>query len=253
MAFRLTLALLLLVAAAGRATATDVTACGQSIAARDTGVLTVDLTCSSSVDGAILGEKSTLDLNGHTLSGSGVYCTTSCTVKGPGTITNVHYDPGANATAIFANFQGSRRTKFVAENIDLHDNDNGIVSQAARVTLSGVNASNNDQNGIHTLGARIVRGTNVTASNNGASGLSVDSNGTVRLTGFTAMGNGWGGVINDGKRTVLVGSTVTGNAWPPFPGEPSMVDIATAAGRCPRLTSTTCDHSFPNCHVCSGD
>lgn len=253
MAFRLTLALMLLVAVAGRAAATDVTACGQTIAARDTGVLTVDLTCSSSVDGALLGDKATLDLNGHTLSGAGVYCTTSCTVKGPGTITNVHYYPAGNATAIFANFQGSRGTKFVAENIDLHDNDNGILSQARRVTLAGVNASNNVHDGIETFGANVIKGTNVTANNNGATGLDVQSVGTIRMTGFTATGNGWGGVINDGKRTVLVGSTVTGNAWPPFPGDPSMVDIATAAGRCPRLTTTTCDHSFPNCHVCSGD
>jgi len=145
----------------------------------------------------------------------------------------------------------------VSENVDVHDNDTGIVSQAARVTLSGVNASNNDQNGIRTLGARVVRATNVTASNNGESGLSDFTAtvriGTVRLTGFTAMGNGRGGVTNDGRLTVLVGSTVTGNAWPPAPDEPTMVDIATAEGRCPRLTTTTCDHSFPNCHVCSGD
>ena len=256
MAFRLTLALLLLVAAADRATATDVTACGQTVAARDTGVLTADLTCSSSAEGVFLEERATLDLGGHTISGGGVLCGGSCTVKGPGTIANVHTDGGYGA-GIYANLQGGRKRKFLAENVDVHDNDTGIVSQAARVTLSGVNASNNDQNGIRTLGARVVRATNVTASNNGESGLSDFTAtvriGTVRLTGFTAMGNGRGGVTHDGRVTVLVGSTVTGNAWPPAPDEPTMVDIATAEGRCPRLTTTTCDHSFPNCHVCSGD
>jgi len=80
--------------------------------------------------------------------------------------------------------------------------------------------------------------------------LDVQYRGSVLITGLTATGNGWGGVIKDGRRTRLVDSTVTGNAWPPFPGEPTMIDIA---GPCPKLLNTTCDHSYPNCGVCCQD
>jgi len=252
MTLRLTLAFVLLIAAVDRVTATDVTSCGQTVAPRDMAVLTTDLTCSSSASGVFLGDRSTLDMNGHTMNGGGVNCIGSCTVTGPGTITNVHA-PAHNGAGIVTNGAASRTSKFLAQDVDVSGNDQGIVTQARRVTLIGVNASNNAGDGIETF-SKTIRGMNVTASNNGATGLDVQSIGSVRMTGLTASGNGWGGLINDGKRTRLIDSTLTGNAWPPFPDEPTMVDIAIAYNaRCPRLVNTTCDHSFRDCHVCSGD
>jgi hypothetical protein len=204
-------------------------------------VLVADLDCPSSAGAVFLGEKATFDLAGYTLTGGQVQCTGSCTVRG-GTIVQV---PTA---AIYAGSGYGR--KFIGEDLDLHDNGVGLVAQARSVVLTNVNASNNLEDGIETISATRIRGTGVTASNNGATGLDVQNRGSVRITGLTATGNGWGGVVNDGRRTRLVDSTVTGNSWPPFPGEPTMIDIA---GPCPKLVNTTCDHSYPNCGVCSQD
>jgi hypothetical protein len=223
------------------AAATDITTCGQTILARDTGVLVADLDCPSSAGAVFLGEKATFDLAGYTLTGGQVQCTGSCTVRG-GTIV------GVPSAAIYAGLGYGR--KFIGEDLDLHDNDVGLVAQARTVILTNVNASNNVEDGIETFSATRIRGTGVTASSNGSTGLDVQNRGSVLITGLTATGNGWGGVINDGRRTRLVDSTVTGNAWPPFPGEPTMIDIA---GPCPKLLNTTCDHSYPNCGVCGQD
>src|SRR5262245_40372248 len=52
-----------------------------------TGVLVADLTCPTAAGQAIVvGDRATLDLAGHTLTGGGVICDRSCTVRG-GTIT----------------------------------------------------------------------------------------------------------------------------------------------------------------------
>src|SRR5215472_11906574 len=126
----------------GRAAATDITACGQTIVRKDTGVLTVDLSCSSSAEGVFLDDKATLQLNGHTITGGGVECIASCTVTGPGTITGVH-TPASNVAGIVTNTSGERAAKFTASELDVHDNDFGIVAQARRVTLTDVNASSN--------------------------------------------------------------------------------------------------------------
>jgi hypothetical protein len=62
-------------------------------------------------------------------------------------------------------------------------------------------------------------------------------------------------MINNGKSTRLVDSTLTGNAFGPFPGNPTVLDLFSE--RRPHLFNTTCDHSLgPNdlpWGVCSGD
>ena len=52
---------------ASAAHALDVTSCGQTVPARETGFLQADLACPSGV-GVHLADKATLDLNGHTLA-----------------------------------------------------------------------------------------------------------------------------------------------------------------------------------------
>lgn len=244
-------ALAFVLIAAGAARAGDITACGQLVGARDTGVLVADLTCPDSAAAVFVADRGTLDLAGHTLTGGGVQCLRSCTVRG-GTIRQVLPPPGTvSVSGINVNTTGGGRVKFVGENLTVRECHFGIYTQARRVRLTNVDASDNLLSGIALFpNVRSVRGTNVTANGNGETGLTVEDEATVKITGFTAIGNGWGGLINDGRRTRLIDSTVTGNAWPPFPGEPTMIDIA---GPCPRLTNTTCDHSYPNCGVCSGD
>ncbi len=54
--------------AVSAAHASDITTCGQTVAADDTGVLQADLDCSSAPVGVWLLRGATLDLNGHTIS-----------------------------------------------------------------------------------------------------------------------------------------------------------------------------------------
>src|SRR5258706_7093294 len=56
---------------AGRAAATDVTACGQTLVPRDTGVLQVDLDCPDSASAVFLGDRATLAFGGHTITRRG--------------------------------------------------------------------------------------------------------------------------------------------------------------------------------------
>src|SRR5262249_58018734 len=75
--------------AAGRAAATDVTACFQTVFTRDTGVLQVDLTCDDSAAAVYLQPGATLQMGGHTITGGGIYCASTCQVIGPGTVQQV--------------------------------------------------------------------------------------------------------------------------------------------------------------------
>jgi len=223
---KLALGFVLLVAA--RAFAVDVTACGQVVATRTTGVLTADLDCSSAA-GAFavdLADRATLQLAGHTISGRGVICRERCTVSGPGDITGA--EPGLTLL-------GSRRVT-VNGGISIHGNRDGIYG-GARLTLIDVDVSNNMDSGVFTLG-RQVKGSNVVINDNGAFGLFAQD-AAVRLVGLIANDNGWFGV--NAKRVRLLDSTLTGNEGG-HPANPPFVDVVSS--RRPRLVNTTCDHSL---------
>jgi hypothetical protein len=69
--------------------AVDITSCGQSVPAREVGVLTADLVCDPGERGVTLTLSSTLDLNGHDIvapDGWAVWCEPGrrCTVIGNG-------------------------------------------------------------------------------------------------------------------------------------------------------------------------
>ena len=74
------LALSLVVSFASAASAIEVTGCGQEVPAGQVGVLTADLDCGSSATagsyGVELEANATLDLQGHTITGSqwAIYC-----------------------------------------------------------------------------------------------------------------------------------------------------------------------------------
>ena len=102
---------ILSIAAWSSAAAVDVTACGQTIARRDVGVLVADLDCSASPFGVRLLRHATLDLNGHSIAGGdstvatvvGVgssraanpigYGRGRFTILGPGSITGTSHPP----------------------------------------------------------------------------------------------------------------------------------------------------------------
>ena len=234
--------------AAGRAAATDVTACGQTVVARDTGVLQVDLTCSDSAAAVFLQDRATLAVGGHTVTGGGIQCSDRCTVLGPGTVQQVM---GANGNLPAINAI-SARGRLTVQDLTITNNAFGIIADAKKVTLSNVTASNNLHNGIWVFGA--VRGSNVVTNDNGATGFRSE-NRSVRLTALTATGNQQAGLINNGTGTRLVDSTLTGNAFGPFPGEPTMLSIFSEHR--PKLVNTTCDQSLgpdgTSWGVCSGD
>ena len=227
----LVLAVLLLLS--GRAFGVDVTTCGQVVPRRDVGTLTTDLDCSS-VSGAYaveLGDKATLELDGHTITGRTIFCQSGCTVHGPGEVTGAQ-------TGIFVN--GARRAVTVSGGVSLHGNNEGIFNGGSRLTLIDVDISNNSGSGIFVMSRR-VRGSNVVANDNGGAGLFAQQ-ATVMIDGLTANGNGFFGL--NAKRARLFNSTLTGNEGG-HPSNPPFVDIAST--RRPRVTNTVCDHSLgPN-------
>ena len=239
---RIGLVLVLIVAAGGRATATDVTGCGQTVVDRDTGVLQADLVCSDDAWALVLGDRATLAFGGHTITGGGIYCDGKCSLIGPGTVQQVV--GSGSLAAIYV--EGPR---FSAQDLTLTNNGTGIESYARKSILTNITASNNLQRGIVVYGS--VRAVNVTTNNNGDTGL-VSYLRSVRITGLTATGNGQGGFINNGTSTRLIDSTVTGNAFAP---DPTMLDVFSV--RRPRLVNTTCDHSLApdgeTWGICSGD
>src|SRR4029077_4030306 len=73
------------------AAAVDVTACGQVVPARKTGVLQADL--AGCFWGVVLKPGAKLELNGHSVSGRPDFsdlgaCETNCTVSGPGDLSD---------------------------------------------------------------------------------------------------------------------------------------------------------------------
>ena len=244
----LCMALALVLVVLGRAAATDVTACHQTVVARDTGVLQADLTCSDSATAVFLDDRATLDLGGHTITGGGIFCLgRRCSIIGPGTVQQVVGI--GNSAAIYAGSPGGRLS---VQDLTLTDNAFGIVSNAFKNTFTNVTASNNQHIGILAFGN--TNGSNVITNDNGETGFASELKG-IHLIGLTATGNGQAGLINNGHSTHLTDSTLTGNAFGPFPGDPTMLDIFTVQR--PHLVNTTCEHSLGPRNipwgVCSGD
>lgn len=231
-----TLAALGLLFAAEAARAVDVTECGQTIAAGQTGVLRRGLTCGNrptwpfSPEGVRLAPGAKLDLDGFTIAGNGsgvgVYCEggrRACTIKGPGEV---------RAFYAGVNCGGCR---IVARNVAFNGNVIGIYAplvgtlQAKRVV-----ANDNTETGIWTHRLRVV---DVEASRNGFYGVA--GNERLSLRGVEATGNGYEGVRCLGfecGKTEIVGSTVTGNG-----ADADGYDIV-STGRV-KMRNVTCERS----------
>lgn len=205
-------ALLALILTSAPARAFDITACGQAINPGEVGDLRADLVCPAVPGvGVFLSAGGTLNLNGHTITGTGtdvgagVQCSGErrafCSVNGPGLITNFYI--------AFAGFGGSLRLQGLAA----RGNAWGLTHKAPRIIeLIDVDMSDNLTYGISARGGRI-RGRNVTANRNGVGGVWGPIEEMVNLT---ATGNGVAGgayaVLFGQKRTPrLIDSTITGN------------------------------------------
>jgi hypothetical protein len=212
----------------------DVTACGQVVPPRETGVLQVDLTgCGSSAVGAFLSDRSELDLNGHAIASGaiGVHCTGKrCTVHGPGEIRNV------TVHGLRASFKNARVR---VEDVNVHDSAfAGIVADSGRprITVERVQATGNAV-GIETIFSGQIVGEDVDASNNRSSGIVAGRR--FRFTRLTLLNTGAGDPHPEDDGLVclygggsLTDSTVTGSAG---------ADLATF--KRPRLVRSTCGTS----------
>jgi hypothetical protein len=242
-------------ALAGAACATvDVDTCGQEIEDGETGVLVRDLACATVEAAVVLGEGSTLMMNGHSVSratpGTSRYMLLCyegpCTIVGPGEVRGSNWPyPAVEAAEDLTISNVTVRDNLhvgihARRNIvatDVVVTGNGVAGMAAErnVYAANVVASGNGppgQYGGNGIVARLLIGTDVTASNNSGPGVLARR---VRVVGFEATGNLGPGVYSRG-RAILENATVLGNQ---HLGSP--LDVLSRAY--PRLTNTTCDHS----------
>ena len=168
-----------------------------------------------------------------------------CTIIGPGDVSGA----AGVAAGIYLNFSSRLGTVRISQ-VTVHDNGDGIGDGARRLILTDVVSSNNRLNGIYFIQGSL-RGYNVTTSNNGMNGVLAD-NVSVRLEQFTAIANAEIGLNHSHRRrTLLVGSRLTGNQWSSGSGP---LDLFSSAR--PKLVDTVCEHSLGPAGpwgVCSGD
>ena len=243
---------------AGAAGGVEVTACGETVPAGETGILQGDLVCSgNSGNVAItLESNATLDLNGFTLTapdedGAAVFCShRACTVVSraatPGTLSGA----STGGFGIYANGSDTPTVRrVVIDNVVIRDveywgvwtPDVRLVT-ASHVTVSGcqrygigaeklvVQAVVATANGYGIAGRDGVRGTDVTVSGNLFFGIDA-TGGTVRITGLRASANGKFGVFAQSVR--LVDGQLAGSG---------VADVASTVRR-PHLVNTTCETS----------
>ena len=224
---------LLLVLAAARAAAFDLTTCGGAVQAGEIADLRADLVCPPLAAAVALTAGSTLNLNGHTISGTsttsgtGIQCGGRrsdgfCVVHGPGLITNF-------GVAVVGGGASLR-----LEALTARGNGSGLAHKAPRlIELVDVDMSDNAEYGITARGGR-MRLANVTANHNGIGGVLAP---VVKMAHVTAIGNGRdGGVFltfKSHRATRIIDSTITGND-----GLGQGFDLLTT--RPVRLMNTTC-------------
>jgi hypothetical protein len=209
------LAACIVLSAAVSSQATVITTCGQTIAADDTGVLLVDLDCSSSPFGVRLLRRATLDLNGHAIAGGSTTAATvlgaavvndadlensgrgKFTIVGPGVISGVLINPvteiGTDACVSLGNGRG--RITSATGVVEIHHCIRGVRGRL------GANARNNarleiDHAILHDnaggVAVRRVTASDVTVYNTVANGIGLQAGGTMVATNVTAHDNGIG-------------------------------------------------------------
>jgi hypothetical protein len=240
----------LLLSGATGASALDVTACGQTVPAGETGVLQGDLDCATSSGscflfptdpqpepnaacssddecgggvhsgtgfcaraGVLLERRATLQMNGHTLSGAGVRCDGPCSVSGPGEIV------ASNGFGI----EGTRNVR--VRGVTVRDASYaGIWSLRGNVDADGVVVRNVPSMGIHAPRGKVrVKNSNVQSGN-----VAVAARRGIEGSALVASDSHFGVVAErikltgleaknnvrqglSGKNVVLQDSVVTGN------------------------------------------
>jgi hypothetical protein len=263
----------------------DVTVCGIEVPSGVTGVLRADLHCPDGQRAVALGIGTTLDLNGHTLSGAGVeasygvVCTgrgAGCRIVGPGAIVGFDY----------CLYRAGGSTFFMSD-LEIHDCGIGIFGYETRLHATNLTVTDNHERGIEVdrvtavdvvtsrngdmgmLALKVVA-TRLTASDNGAYGVRASQQ--LRGTDITLSGNATSGVFGDrvvatrvvaigngdagvfARKAVLRDSDVSGND-----GFQGGIDLVTSER--PRLFDTTCGRSLassgspfgPSWGVCAQD
>jgi len=256
MIVRAIVALILAAAVARSAYALDVTECNTLVPDGEFAVLQADLNCVGAFVAVGLGEGSTLDLNGHSITGTfypdpprAVECRgIRCTILSSNGVGRIG---GGDFIAVAIGRFTSSVAKLRISNVELHDARGGIYGSnvvgerrktqalaehveshrhaeigiwVAKLIARDVDTSDNGTVGIAT---DKLKGRNLTASDNGAAGLY----GTrVAVRGLVANGNGDGGIR--AVQAAVRDATLTGNL--PY-------DLTTM--RRPRVRNTTCGTS----------
>jgi hypothetical protein len=254
------LVLVLVLLGVGSVRGFDVTSCNTLVPANEVAVLQNDMSCNGAFIGVGLGENATLDLNGHSITGTfypdppravecrGVRCTILSS-NGTGRI------GGGDFVAVEIGLFTYNRARLTISDVDLHDARAGIQGSAfvlyprkTQVRAERVRSHGHAEYGIwvQKLTAR-----DVDASDNGGVGASADKLSAVNMT---ASGNAYSGlfgerisakglVANDngdaGVRAVVASlrnATLTGND-----GLGIGADIATV--RKPHVQNVTCGKS----------
>lgn len=228
--------------------AVDITACHQEVPAGQVGILTTDLDCGwNTVEGSYgveLQRNATLDMQGHTISGSqwAVYC------PGPGrcTVTSTTATPGT-LTAAEAGIW-TPGSKVVVSNVHITNNTYGI-SNNPKATLSNVTFVDNGfafTTGLAVATDVTVSGPcyasycidlgkggkldNLVTTATGTSGNVVQTTRSVKLRNPSMTGGGGqAGIL--AKSIRIRGGSVTGHA----------IDLAASSLR---LVDVACDRSL---------
>jgi hypothetical protein len=250
------LVFLVLLTGFARAATIPITTCGQTIPIGAKGVVQNDLTCTD-VQVARLGTGSGLDLNGHTISATGLGTVISVssagrhTVRGPGRLVNVSISCGAG-------FDYARSVK--VQNVDIVAEAQGGIHcldqdgyrfnrlSARNVTIEGTSPFGITGNEVKLSGVSVAGTTliAVVADRLRARELSIVGNDAIAITGDRGYAdlvslsnsdirdNGYGIIA---VRAKLRNTTATGN------GVPDGWDLDTF--EMPLLTgSSTCDRSL---------
>jgi len=248
-----------------------VTACGEILEGKK-GVLMNDLTCTGSR--AILLIRSRLDLNGFTISGSGVLCENTCTVTGPGTITGSSRC-GVRGDTDGLKFFGVARVK-ITDGVNITNNDcgidvaelNAIGERVGSVSVQDSTVSGNagvgvlatksvklkrtvvTGNGTHGVGEETAIGTWGTTKINikdsdisGNGGMGVLGALKTKVTDSTVVDNGTHGV--SGRRVRIGRTTVIGNGMDATCGiTQTCADVASEADSTKLGSGTLCETSY---------
>jgi len=198
-----------------------VTTCGQVIPKRTTGYLTADLDCTAFVGDEYaveVGEGSTLDLGGFTLSGG--YVSVACLSPCPGG-------------------QGECWSRCAIKNGTVQGAEqSGITGD--KITLDAVTVRDHGDRGIN--GGRRVRVSGSTITGNGLAGVLATR---IIVDGSTITGNGRTGIATTPRGRVRVeNSTIIDNDTSPDCSSTSLACFDIGSGRRPQVRHSTCKRSF---------